>query len=77
MSATDGFPEYLYAGLAAKYGISISASNVPLARARLYKARAELQDPDLARLQFRPDPARPATHIWIIKGEEKNEPIEE
>lgn len=62
--------EYLYRALASKYGIEVETDNLPLLRARLYKARADAMDPDLIRLQFRPDPGNLDTRLWIIKGAE-------
>lgn len=65
----DELVSYLYQALVSKYGIIVETDNLPILRARLYKARAEAQDPDLARLQLRPDPVSPNTLLWIIKGE--------
>ena len=64
---------YLYQALETKWGIVLTTDNPNVLRARLYRARANLQDPDLARLQIRPSPHAPESEIWIIKGEEKGE----
>ncbi len=60
---------YLYQALESTYGIVLTTDNPRILRARLYRARASAQDPDLARLQFRPSPDTPETELWIIKGE--------
>lgn len=60
--------EYLYQALTSPFGIKLATSNIAHTRAKCYKARAEAQDPDLARLQFRPHPLG-APELWIIKGE--------
>jgi hypothetical protein len=63
---------YLYQAMASKFGIVLRTDNIPVLRARLYKARAESGDEDLSCLQFRPDPAEPTSLLWIIKGEKKD-----
>lgn len=68
---------YLYQAMASRFGIVMRTDNLAILRARLYKARAESGDDDLSCLQFRPDPAAPDSRLWIIKGEQKNEPTQE
>lgn len=67
----------LYQALGSRFGIVLRTDNLPVLRARLYKARAETLDEDLSCLQFRPDPSAPDTRLWIIKGEKKNESPQE
>ncbi len=45
--------ELLYLAMAEPIGLLVTTSDWALARQRLYKARAEAQDPALAILQFR------------------------
>ena len=73
MKVFEPYIPYLYQALAARWGISILTSNVKLSQAHLYAARKHLMDPDLDRLQFRPDPRRPTEAIWILKGPEKEQ----
>lgn len=72
MSIAAEYTAYLYQALASKWGIVLRTDNVPVLRARLYKARAEAQDPDLACLQFRPNPYAQDSELWIVKGEHPN-----
>ncbi len=64
---------YLWQAMSAKYGIKILTSNVKLSQAHLYAARKSLNDPDLDRLQIRPNPRNLTGGIWIIKGAEKEQ----
>jgi len=63
--------------MASPFGIVLRTDNIPVLRARLYKARAESGDEDLSILQFRPDPSEPTSLLWIIKGEKKDASSEE
>ena len=68
----DNFITLLYQAMTTKYGLVLETDNLPILRARLYKARAESGDPDLACLQLRPDPVAQNQYLWIIKGEMPN-----
>lgn len=61
---------YLHLAMASTYGIKVRTSNVKLSQAHIYKARAELADPDHKRLQVRPHPKFPNEVLMIIKGPE-------
>jgi len=67
--AVDDMTPWLYQALGTERGIVLSVSNMQVARARAYKARAQAQDPDLACLQFRPHPNNPEGELMILKGE--------
>lgn len=63
--------EILYTALQSPIGVVIRVSDFQLAQQRLYKARRDAMDPELACLQFRRSPFDPL-EIWIVKGT-KNE----
>lgn len=71
MKVFEPYIPYLWQALGSRYGIVIRSSNVQLSQAHLYAARKSLGDPDLDRLQFRPDPVYPTELLWVIKGPEK------
>lgn len=57
----------LYSAMRAQVGISVETDNVDRLRTKLYAARAKIGDPELELLMLTPDPARPATHLFIAK----------
>lgn len=61
--------EILYEALAAPSGIGlvVQVSDFQVCRARLYKARADAQDPDLGPLQIRQSPTG-ESELWIVKS---------
>lgn len=59
--------ELLYRAMASPLGLVIAVSDFSLAQQRLYKARRDLSDPDLAKLQFRRSPLKPEAELWIVK----------
>lgn len=63
----------LYRALRSEYGLSIATSNPELLRQRFYRARGELGDPNLDAIFFAPDPARPDTHLFLMKKRVKIE----
>lgn len=60
----------LYQALAEPIGLMLQASDRQLARQRLYAARAKLQDPALALLQFRfwPQDGEAVGNLVICRG---------
>jgi hypothetical protein len=60
--------EVLYQALATPYGVVVECNNFNLAQQRLYKARREAGDPELARLQIRRSPYRPDAELWLVRG---------
>lgn len=70
----DEVTHYLYQALASRWGIVVSANDLPNLRSRLYIARraAMKLDPEIARLQLRPSIILPEEELWIIKGELKD-----
>ena len=63
----DDLVMILQRALAEPVGLLLQASDFNLARARLYKARAEALDPAMSRLQFRSSPF-PEGNLVICKG---------
>lgn len=59
--------ELLYQALSARIGIVIHSADPEMTRMRLYKARADSQDPALAVLQFRLAPLS-KNELWIIRA---------
>jgi hypothetical protein len=60
----------LYTALTSALGIVVAIaepSRATVALNRLYRARAEAGDPELARLQIRRNPKAPDSEFWIIK----------
>jgi len=57
--------ELLYAALNARIGVLVETNDVGRLQQRLYAERKV--DPDLANLILKPDPARPDTHLFIIR----------
>jgi len=55
-----------YSALAAPYGIVVETDNPEALKARLYAARAESQDPDLANISIKTSPFNPS-QLWLIK----------
>jgi hypothetical protein len=60
----------LYQALAEPVGLLLRATDPERARQRLYKARSELGDPALARLQIRISPLDEG-ELVLVKGEDK------
>jgi hypothetical protein len=60
--------DVLYQALGSPLGLVIRVSNFALAQQRLYKARRDASDPDLACLQLRRSPLVPDSELWIVKG---------
>lgn len=61
------YEQVLYLALAQPIGLAIQCgSDFAAARARLYTARAALNDPALRELQFRPSPF-PDANLLIVK----------
>ena len=64
----DDLVMILQKALAEPVGLLLQVSDFALARARLYKARAEALDPAMTRLQFRSSPF-PEGNLVICKGQ--------
>jgi hypothetical protein len=62
--------ELLYNALHSPLGIKIQSSDPAFLRQKLYAARRELNDPDLANLSFVESPINPE-HLWIVRKNEK------
>ncbi len=72
MSGTSVELELLYQAMGAELGIAVKTSDFLNGRARLYAARAQSGDPELARLQLRRGLAGEGEDVlWIVKGPEK------
>lgn len=71
MKVYEPYLPYLAMAMASPYGVIIRTSNIKLSQAHLYAARRNAGDPDMERLQMRPDPLGDPQLLWIIKGEEK------
>lgn len=72
MQDAPTYMAYLYQALASPAGIIINFDDVSLGRAKLYRARALSQDPDLDILQIRLSPFAPTEQVWIVKGVKKD-----
>lgn len=59
--------EALYTALESKTGVILETDNPRLLMQRLYKARAEADDPALAGLTLIPSPLN-ANHLWIVRN---------
>src|ERR1043166_5331944 len=63
--------EYWYDALRSKHGISVNVTNQELAKAKLYAARKQAQDPKLDSITIRVPPNDP-TKLWLVhNGKEK------
>lgn len=72
MSGLSQELELLYQAMGAQLGIAVQTTDFLNGRARLYSARAQSGDPELARLQIRRGLAGEGEDvIWIVKGPEK------
>jgi len=60
--------EFWYTALGQPFGIVIETDDPERARQRLYAARRDAQDHDLAKLSVVQSPTNPA-HLWIIHKE--------
>lgn len=69
--------ELLYQALASPLGIVIRVDNFQLAQAKLYAARRQSGDPELACLQLRHSPFDPEQELWIIRGQPSHTPSQE
>lgn len=63
---------YLYAALAAKWGVVVETDNIAVLKSRILVARREHQDPDLWRIQLKPNPLKQDSELWLIKGEQRD-----
>ena len=61
-----------YRALRAELGIRVHTEDARRLKSRLYKVRAEANDPDLETLSLRTSPEDPAHEIWITKGGRAN-----
>lgn len=69
----DPYIPYIWAAMSSRFGVRVVTTNVKLSQAHIYAARKSIGDPDLDRLQVRPDPKDLEGAIWIIKGPKKEE----
>lgn len=58
--------EYWYQAIASEKGIKLETNDILGLQRRLYKARAESADPELANLALVPSPTT-SNQLWIIK----------
>lgn len=72
MASSHDFLPYLYSALASEFGICLSVSDAPQAKAVLYKARKESQDPDLSCISIHSSPFSPDSEIWLVKRRKKD-----
>jgi hypothetical protein len=67
--------QFWYDALASKRGVVVAVSDVALARAKLYQARAASGDPALSDLQCRISPVLPSEELWLVKGTPSGEKV--
>lgn len=58
---------FWYEAEAAQYGVVLAVSDVALAKAKLYQARAKSGDPALSGIQIRVSPESPDEELWLVK----------
>jgi len=60
--------EIWYVALSKPIGVVVSTPDIAICKAKLYKARAEAQDPSLMSIQIRTSPDKPKTELWLMRS---------
>lgn len=66
----SSFLEPWYAALESPNGVMFETNSPTRAKAKLYKARADANDPALASLSIVVSPTAPDSQLWIVKNEQ-------
>ena len=61
---------FWYSALSSEYGVIVEVTDIALAKAKLYRARANAADPNLMSIQIRTSPNDPRTELWLVRGNE-------
>lgn len=67
MKSTADFLEPWYQALDAEFGIVLETNMRDVAKGKLYAARKEADDPELAGLSIVVSPTSPESQLWIVK----------
>jgi hypothetical protein len=60
--------EIWYVAISKPLGVVVTTPDIAIAKAKLYKARANAQDPSLMGVQIRTSPASPQTELWLLNA---------
>jgi hypothetical protein len=63
--------DILYQAKSSPLGVVVWVSDFVKAQQRLYRARRESGDPELACLQIRRSPYDPDNELWLVRGASK------
>ena len=65
----------LYRALQAPIGIAVRSNDPARAKALLYRARSEANDPQLSRLTFRISPLAVGSEIFLLRGVDRRHEV--